>query len=75
MNVIISNKYKDLLNSLNNNIIKNINGEFTVDEIISSFSSFFFSLRPVIRKITRLKIPAAMAIPITAMPPKNSHSP
>ena len=43
MNVIISNKYKDLLNSLNYDIIKNINGEFAVDEIISSFSSFFFN--------------------------------
>lgn len=43
MNVIISNKYKDLLNSLDYDISKNMNGEFSVDEIIKSFSNFFFN--------------------------------
>lgn len=43
MNVIVSNKYKDLLNSLDFEISKNINGEFTADEIIESFSNFFFN--------------------------------
>lgn len=43
MNVIVSNKYKDLLNSLDFDISKNLNGEFTVDEIIQNFSTFFFN--------------------------------
>lgn len=43
MNVIVSNKYGDLLNSLDFEISKNINGEYSVDEIISMFSNFFFN--------------------------------
>ena len=43
MNVIVSNKYRDLLNSLDFDISKNINGVFTVDEIIQTFSNFFFN--------------------------------
>ena len=43
MNVIVSNKNQNLLNSLDVDIIKSINGEFTVDEIISTFSNFFFN--------------------------------
>lgn len=43
MNVIVSNKYRDLLNSLDFDISKNINGEFTVDEIIGQFANFFFN--------------------------------
>lgn len=43
MNVIVSNKYRDMLNSLEFDISKNINGEFTVDEIINNFSSYFFN--------------------------------
>ena len=43
MNIIISNKYKDLLNSLDFEISENINGEFTVEEIIQKFSNFFFN--------------------------------
>ena len=42
MNVIVSNKYKDLLNSLDFDISQNINGEFTVDEIIQRFSNYYF---------------------------------
>ena len=33
MNVIVSNKQRNLLNSLDVDVIKSINGEFTVDEI------------------------------------------
>ena len=43
MNVIVSNKNQGLLNSLDVDVIKSINGEFTVDEIISTFSNFFFN--------------------------------
>ena len=43
MNAIVSNKNQTLLNSLDVDIIKSINGEFTADEIISTFSNFFFN--------------------------------
>ena len=43
MNVIVSNKQRNLLNSLDVDVIKSINGEFTVDEIIGTFSNFFFN--------------------------------
>ena len=43
MNVIVSNKQRNLLNSLDIDVIKSINGEFTVDEIIGTFSNFFFN--------------------------------
>ena len=43
MNVIVSNKNRNLLNSLDVDVIKSINGEFTADEIIGTFSNFFFN--------------------------------
>ncbi len=43
MNVIVSNKNQNLLNSLDVDIIKSINGTFSVDEIIATFSNFFFN--------------------------------
>lgn len=43
MNVIVSNKNKGLLDSLDIEIIKTIDGCFTAEEIISSFSNFFFN--------------------------------
>ena len=43
MNVIVSNKNERLLSSLDIEVIKSINGEFTVDEIIETFSNFFFN--------------------------------
>ena len=43
MNVIVSNKFRDMLNSLDYDISKNITGEFSVDEIISTFANFYFN--------------------------------
>lgn len=43
MNVIVSNKNEGLLNSLDIDVIKSINGEFEADEIIQTFSNFFFN--------------------------------
>ena len=43
MNVIVSNKNEGLLNSLDVDVIKSINGEFEADEIIQTFSNFFFN--------------------------------
>ena len=43
MNVIVSNKNKGLLNTLDVDVIKSINGEFSADEIIGTFSNFFFN--------------------------------
>ena len=43
MNVIVSNKNKSLLNNLDVDVIKSIDGEFTADELIGTFSNFFFN--------------------------------
>lgn len=43
MNVIVSNKNEGLLNSLDIDVIKTINGEFEADEIVQTFSNFFFN--------------------------------
>ncbi len=40
MNVIIANKYRDALASLDIDIIKKLDGEFSVDEIIETFKNF-----------------------------------
>ena len=43
MNVIVANKNEGLLNSLDVDVIKSINGEFGADEIVQTFSNFFFN--------------------------------
>ena len=43
MNVIVSNKNQGLLRSLDIDVIKSINGEFTAEEISGTFSNFFFN--------------------------------
>lgn len=43
MNVIVSNKYQTLLGSLNIDVIKSINGEFTIDDLIKQFSTFYYN--------------------------------
>jgi len=53
MNVIVSNAYTEMLTGLNVDVIKSINGEFEVEEIISSFKNFFFNR--MILDITAIK--------------------
>ena len=53
MNVIVSNKYQPMLESLDIDIIKSMNGEFDADEIISTFQNFFF--QKMILDITAIK--------------------
>lgn len=43
MNVIVANKNKSLLDSLEIDVIKRLDGEFTVDELIKTFSNFFYN--------------------------------
>lgn len=43
MNVIIANKYKEELANLNIEVIKRMDGVFSVDEIIDTFQNFFFN--------------------------------
>ncbi len=43
MNVIVSNKYQALLGTLNIDVIKTINGEFSVQDLASQFSNFFYN--------------------------------
>ena len=42
MNVIISNKYTSLLNELDIDVIKKLEGQYDVDDIINQFKNFFF---------------------------------
>ena len=53
MNVIIANKYKDMLMGLNIEVIKSMEGVFEVDEIIDTFSNFYFDR--MILDITAIK--------------------
>lgn len=53
MNVIVSNKQKNLFDNLNIEIIKDLNGQFDVDDLISGFKNFFF--QKMILDITALK--------------------
>ena len=53
MNVIIANKYQSMLDSLNIDVIKRLNGQFEVDDIITQFQNFFF--QRMILDITALK--------------------
>ena len=43
MNVIVANKYRDALANLDIEVIKKLEGEFTVEEIIETFRNFFFN--------------------------------
>ncbi|MBR2139079.1 MAG: hypothetical protein IJ966_07305 [Bacilli bacterium] len=42
MNVMIYNKYKDLLMGLNIEVMKSLEGVYNVDEIIDTFSNFYY---------------------------------
>lgn len=53
MNVIVSNKYQSLLATLDIDIIKNINGEFEVEDLVSQFTNFYYN--KMILDITALK--------------------
>lgn len=53
MNVIISNKYKEMLENLPIDIIKNNTGEFDVDDIIKEFQNYYF--QRMILDITAIK--------------------
>ena len=53
MNVIISNKNQMLLENLGVDIIKEMKGEFEIDEIIASFQNFFY--QRMILDITAIK--------------------
>lgn len=53
MNVIVSNKYAAMLSNLNIDLIKSINGEFDVDNLIAQFDNFFFN--KMILDITAIK--------------------
>ncbi len=53
MNVIVANKYQAMLANLDIDIIKTMYGEFEVDELIETFSNFFFNR--MILDITAIK--------------------
>lgn len=43
MDSVIKNKYSDILSSLNIEVSKELEGEYDVEEIINTFSNFFFN--------------------------------
>ena len=43
MNVIISNRYSEMLSNLNIDVIKNVRGEYDAEVIVSNFQNFFYS--------------------------------
>lgn len=43
MNAVIGNKYIDIFNNLDIEVSKKLQGEYTVEEIISTFETFFFN--------------------------------
>jgi len=53
MNVIISNQKKELLDTLNIDIIKSLNGQYDVEEIITMFKNFYY--QRMILDITAIK--------------------
>lgn len=53
MNVIVANQYQSLLQGLEIDIIKQMTGEFEVDQIISTFQNFFY--QRMILDITAIK--------------------
>ena len=53
MNVIISNKYKEMLDNLPIDIIKSNNGVFEVDDIIKEFQIYYF--QRMVLDITAIK--------------------
>ena len=43
MNVIVSNKQKDIIDNANIDAIKDLNGLFSIDDLLSKFKNYFFS--------------------------------
>lgn len=53
MNVIVSNRFQTQLNTLQIDVIKSVNGEYTADEIVEMFANFFFN--KMILDVTAIK--------------------
>lgn len=53
MNVIVANKYQTMLQDLNIDVIKRIEGQYEVEDLISQFENFFF--QRMILDITAIK--------------------
>lgn len=53
MNVIISNQKKELLDTLNIDVIKSVSGQFSVEQIIEMFKNFYY--QRMILDITAIK--------------------
>lgn len=82
MNVIISNKNKEILDKMNIEVIKRLDGEYTVDEIIEIFQNFFYNKMIIditaikdyenINTIQKLSISFDMSKIILLLDPKSS---
>ena len=60
MNVIVSNRNSEILNNLNIEVIKRLDGEYSIDEIISTFQNLFFN--KLIIDITAIKDYSDMSV-------------
>ena len=80
MNVIIANKYKDELATLDIEVIKRMDGVFSADELIDTFQNFFFNKMILdltaledytdLRNIQKLSIALDMNKVILLLPPE-----
>ena len=53
MNVIVSNKYKEIIDTVNIEVIKKIEGEYSAEELGNAFKNFYF--QRMILDITDIK--------------------
>lgn len=53
MNVIIANKYQSMLETLEIEVIKSVNGQFEVDQLVDMFANFFF--KKMVLDVTAIK--------------------
>ena len=53
MNVIVSNKYKEIIDTVNIEVIKKIEGEYSAEELGNAFKNFYF--QRMILDITAIK--------------------
>lgn len=80
MNVIIANKFKDELSTLDIEVIKRMDGVFSADEIVNTFQNFFFNKMILdltsiddymdLRNIQKLSIALDMNKIILLLPPE-----
>ena len=57
MNVMVYNKYKELLMGLNIEVMKSMEGVYNVDEIIDTFTNFYYDKMDIYSCTCWLQVP------------------